>query len=374
MSASKNAAKDPLFHIVKRDKIPFWKATCIRLIGILLALIACALFIYGLTGFNPLDVYKTIIDGAIGTKTRTWTTLRDTAILLTVAIGLTPAFKMRFWNIGGEGQILCGAAASAALMIYCANIIPQGLLVPVMAIASLLAGALWGIIPAIFKAKWNTNETLFTLMLNYIATQLVTFFIIFWENPKGSNSVGTINSKGKIGWMPKLFNQNAGWIVLISLILVVIMFIYLRYTKHGYEIAVVGASENTARYAHINVSKVIIRTMAISGAVCGLAGFLLVSGSSHTISTSTSDGRGFTAIVVAWLSKLNVFVMVLFSFMLVFLDKGAVQITSKFKLNDNASDMMVGILLFFIIGFEFFINYKLEFQHRHNNLKGDLRG
>ena len=199
-------------------------------------------------------------------------------------------------------------------------------------------------------------------MMNYVATQVITYCIIFWENPKGSNSVGTINSSTKGGWIPQLFGLDYGWNLVIVLALTVAMFIYLKYSKQGYEIAVVGESENTARYAGINVKRVILRTMALSGAICGIAGFIIVGGASHTISTSTAGGRGFTAIIVSWLSKFNTFVMILVSFFLVFMQKGAGQIASQFNLNENASDIITGIILFFILGCEFFINYKVGFR------------
>lgn len=144
------------------------------------------------------------------------------------------------------------------------------------------------------------------------------------------------------------------------------MFIYMKRTKHGYEIAVVGESENTARYAGINVGKVIVRTVGISGGIAGLAGFILVSGSSHTISTSTAGGRGFTAIIVAWLAKFNVWAMAVIAFLLVFMQQGAIQIATQYNLNENASEVITGIILFFVIGCEFFINYKLEFRKKHS--------
>ena len=213
-------------------------------------------------------------------------------------------------------------------------------------------------VPATFKAVWNTNETLFTLMMNYVAIQLTSYFVALWENPVGSNTVGVINQRTKDGWFPELFGQEYGLNVVLVLLLTVGMFLYLKYSKQGYEISVVGDSENTARYAGINVKKVTIRTMAISGAICGLAGFIAVAGASHTIS-STAGGRGFTAIIVAWLAQFNTFVMILISFLLVFLQKGAIQIASQFNLNDYASNIITGIILFFILGSEFFINYRI---------------
>lgn len=352
--------KEPFLKMSKREKISWPKALCIRAIALLLALVLCAAVIFALVKMNPLDVYKAIFDGALGTQRRMWTTIRDTMVLLCISIGLAPAFKMRFWNIGAEGQVLIGGAACAALMIYAGDALPTPVLLIVMFIASAIAGMIWGVIPAVFKAYWKTNETLFTLMLNYVAMQVVTFCIVFWENPKGSNTVGVINQATQAGWLPELFGTKYGWNIVIVLALTIIMFVYLRFSKQGYEVAVVGESENTARYAGINVKKVIIRTMAISGAICGIAGFVIVSGASHTISTVTADGRGFTAIIVAWLSKFNTFIMLAVSFGIVFMQQGAVQIASQYGLNENASDVILGIILFFLIGAEFFINYKVE--------------
>ena len=354
--------KEPFVRIQKREDISLIKSWGIRLAAILLALIVCAVMIYSMVKLNPLKVYVAMWDGAFGTPRRSWFTIRDTLMLLCIGVGLAPAFKMHFWNIGAEGQILAGGMATAACMIYIGDSMPTWLLLIVMFAVSCLAGAVWGLIPAFFKAKWGTNETLFTLMMNYVAIQLTAFCVSLWENPFGSNSVGIINSATKAGWFPVLFGQKYALNLIIVLAITVFMFIYLRYSKHGYEIAVVGESERTAHYIGINVKKVVMRTMALSGAVCGLAGFVAVSGASHTISTSTAGGRGFTAIIVAWLAKFNTFVMILVSLFLVFLQKGAQQIASQFDLNDYASDMICGIILFFILGSEFFINYKLVFR------------
>jgi simple sugar transport system permease protein len=353
---------EPLVHLSKRDGVPFWKSLGIRLIGLTLALIVSAAIIYALTKLNPLKVYTAMFKGAFGTNKRMWVTIRDIMMLLCIAVGLAPAFKMRFWNIGAEGQVLVGGIAAAACMIYLGNSLPLALLLLAMFFASALAGGVWGTIPAVFKAKWNANETLFTLMMNYVAIQLTSFFVAKWENPFGSNTVGIINQMSRAGWFPTVFGQMYTLNVIIVMILTVMMYLYLRYSKQGYEIAVVGESENTARYAAINVKSVIIRTMAISGAICGVAGFIAVAGASHTISTSTAGGRGFTAIIVAWLARFNTFVMVAISALLVFLQKGAIEIASQFDLNDFVSEMIMGIILFFILGSEFFINYKLRFR------------
>ena len=348
----------------KRESISIGKSIFIYAMALILALVACSGVIFLLVRMNPIDVYKAIFDGALGSKRRIWITVRDMLVLLCIAVGLAPAFKMRFWNIGAEGQILIGGLVSAALMININTSIPNVLLLILMFAGSALGGMIWGLIPTIFKAKWKTNETLFTLMLNYVAMQIVTFCIVFWENPKGSNTVGIINQQTRAGWLPKTFGSEYFWNIVIVAAFTVLMFIYLKYSKRGYEVAVVGESERTARYAGISVKKVLLRTMAVSGAICGVAGFILVSGSGHTITTSTAGGRGFTAIIVAWLSRFNTFVMVLVAFGIVFMEKGAIQIASQYGLNENASDVLLGIILFFIIGAEFFTKYKVERNHK----------
>ena len=282
---------------------------------------------------------------------------------------MTPAFKMRFWNIGGEGQVLVGGLATAACMICLGGKIPNALLIIVMIISSMLAGAIWAVIPAIFKAQFNTNETLFTLMMNYVGIQLVSYFVMVWEVPKGSGKIGIINQMSHAGWLPQLGNQEYLLNILVVLALTIFMYIYLKYSKHGYELSVVGESENTAKYIGINVKKVIIRTMLLSGAMCGIAGLLLVGGTDHTITTTTADNRGFTAIMVSWLAKFIPIYMVLTSLLLVFFDKGATEIATVYRLNESFSEIITGIILFFIIGSEFFINYKINFRKAHKEGK-----
>ncbi|MCD7871877.1 MAG: ABC transporter permease [Clostridiales bacterium] len=366
--ASKEKNKEPFLRIAKRDGYPPVKAWIVRIASLLLALVVCGVLIYAITDLNPVAVYKTMFKGAFGTNRRFWVTIRDAMFLLLISVGLAPAFKMKFWNIGAEGQILMGGVATAAIMIYFGSSLPTPLLFLVMILVSVIAGAVWGVIPALFKAQWGTNETLFTLMLNYVAIQITSYCVARWEHPFGSNSVGIINSGTKYGWLPELFGKTYGWNVLIVLLITIGMFVYMNYSKQGYEISVVGESVNTAKYASISVKKTIIRTMIISGGLCGLSGFLAVSGASHTISTSTAGGQGFPAIIVAWLAKFDPLIMILISFMLAFLDKGAIEIASQFNLNDYASQMITGIILFFILGSEFFINYELIFRKKNREV------
>ena len=354
--------KQSLFHITKRGTLPWYISAAIRGCAILLALIVCALVTMFMTGENPISIYGTIFHGAFGTVRKTWVTFQNLAVLLGISLAVTPAFKMRFWNIGAEGQVLIGCLATAACMICLGDKLPNGLLILIMIVAAIAAGALWGFLPAFFKARWNTNETLFTLMMNYIATQLAAYYIIVWEVPKGAGKIGIINQNTNAGWLPQIAGKQYLLTILVVAVMTVLTYIYLKYSKHGYEIAVVGESQRTASYAGIKVERVIIRTMVLSGAMCGLMGLLLTAGTDHTLTTTIVGGRGFTAVMVSWMAKFNPIMMIFTSLLLVVLSRGASEISSVFGLNHSFADILTGIILFFIIGSEFFINYKVSLR------------
>ena len=363
MSSSKinGANAEPLIHITKRKHLEWYQSWGIRIAAIILALILCAIITSLTTGLDPLSVYGTMFEGAFGTERKLWILGKEVAILLCISLALTPAFKMKFWNLGGEGQVLIGALVTAACMIYLKTL-PQPLLILVMLIGALIAGSIWAGIPAFFKAKWNTNETLFTLMMNYVATQLVAYYVIVWEVPKGSGNVGIINQSSNEGWLPVIGDYKYLLNILLIAMVTVMMYVYLKYSKHGYEISVVGESKSTARYVGIKVGRVILRTLLFSGAICGFAGFLMVAGTDHTITTTLAGGRGFLGVMVAWLAQFNPLGMILSSFLLGFLERGASEISAIYQLKHSFGDIPTGIILFFIIGSEFFINYKLNFR------------
>ena len=367
MTNNPSKVHEPLFHIIKRTAMPKWQSWVVRIVSVLAALIVCGVVTVLLTGENPIQVYVKMVEGAIGTERRIWTLAQNTAMLLCVAVAVTPAFKMKFWNIGAEGQVLAGGLATAACMIFLNDKLSPVLLILVMLVVSVAAGAIWGLIPAFFKAHWNTNETLFTLMMNYIAMCIVSYFSYEWSVPKGSGHIGVINDATEAGWLPSIGGKAYLCNILVVAALTVFMYVYLRYSKHGYEISVVGESENTAKYIGINVKKVILRTMLLSGALCGIAGFLLVSGTDHTVNRDTAGGRGFTAILVSWLAKFDPLYMILTSLLIVFLQRGAGEISTSFGLNDSFSEIITGIIIFFIIGSEFFVNYQLKFREKEAN-------
>lgn len=351
---------EPLFHIVKRDRMPIWQSLSIRFGAILLGMIFCGLLVYVILGVDPVELYKTMWDGVFGTERRIWKMLKDLAVLLCISLAVTPAFKMKFWNIGAEGQVLMSCLASVACVIYFGGKLSNTMLLICMAAAAVLTGAIWAVIPAIFKAKWDTNETLFTLMMNYVATQIVAYFLIVWV-PSGSSSLGELKS----GHMPTIgTGPGSRYIILIAVVSLItaFMYVYLNYFKQGYEISVVGESQRTARYIGINVKKIIIRTLIVSGVLCGIAGFLIVSALDHSVTTDAVGGRGFTAIMVSWLAKFNPLIMVATSFLIIFLQQGVYEFATDCGISTAFQNIIVGIILFFVIGCEFFINYKIMFR------------
>ena len=355
-----NSMKTPLIRLAKREGMDKRTVWAIRVGSILLALLLGAVVI-AISGVNPFKAYGTIITGALGKKTAIRQTVKIAVPLLGCALAIAPCFKMRFWNIGAEGQTMIGCLATTSCMILLGDKVSTPLLIVISLIASLVAGAIWGFLPAFFKAKWNTNETLFTLMMNYIAMQLTSYFIIIWEVPKGAGKIGIINQDTRAGWLPSIGNDFLLPILIVAL-MTGLMYIYLTYSKHGYEIAVVGESQRTASYAGIKVDRVIIRTMVLSGSLCAIMGFLMTAGIDHTLTTTIVDSRGFTAVMVSWMSKFNPFIMIAASLLLVTMDRGASEVSSSLGLNHSFADILTGFILFFIIATEFFITYKVTLR------------
>ncbi|MGN0793573.1 MAG: ABC transporter permease [Aristaeellaceae bacterium] len=362
----KPAVHESRFHLAKRTEMNPLVALLIRVAAILLGMVVCGLVAYLLIeklqnhSKSLSDFYYCFIKGSFTSERKVWKFLKNMAILQCISLAVVPAFRMRFWNIGAEGQTLMGVLGAITVAFYFGGTLPEWLLLILMFIAALLYGAVWAVIPALFKAGWNTNETLFTLMMNYVATYVVSYFLVIWV-PNGSSTL----SKLKFGKLPPLpFGNQYLLIILIALALTVALFIYLRYSKQGYEINVVGESMRTAQYSGINVRKVIIRTMVVSGLLCGLTGFLIGAGLDQSVNTNSVGGQGFTAIIVSWLANFNPLIMIVTSALVSFLNSGAAQISQDFNVSGDFPEVVVGIILFFFIGSEFFIRYKIVYRHK----------
>jgi simple sugar transport system permease protein len=353
-----NTKREPLFHLVKRIDVSKKYAWAIRIGAFLLSILVCAAVSALLTEKSMGFFFKYLINGTFGTKRTIWNLFHETAILLLVSIAVTPCFKMKFWNIGGEGQILMGALGCSVALVFMGGQSSDGVTIFVSLVLAFAFGIAWAVIPAFFKARWNTNETLLTLMMNYIAICLVNYFI----KSVASSSTGTLTFKE--GLVEPLGGNQYILFIIVAVVLTVLMWVYLKYSKHGYELTVVGESENTSRYVGINNKLVIIRTLILCGALCGLIGFLLVSGVNHSLGDATVEGRGFTGLLISWLAHFNPLAMGLVSFLFVFIDNGSSQVSNYARLGASYPKVMTGIFFFFIIATEFFINYRIVFKKK----------
>lgn len=346
--------REPFIRTVKRAELSPKQTAALRLAALLLALTAGGIFILCL-GYNPFAIYGTILSGSFRSGLAIQAVVKIMISLLIASLAVTLAFKMQFWNIGAEGQIIMGAIFSSFFALFCANW-PRAVLIPVMVVAGVVGGGLWGLIPAFFKCRYGTNETLFTLMLNYIALYLIAFLRDGpWRDPAnpGFAKIATFEKNAQL---PKVFGVHIGWI--FALVLLAFVWVYLKYTKQGYEISVVGESQATARYSGMNVKKIILRTMFMSGAIAGIAGMAQAAGSDATLASGVAGGVGFTAIIVAWLGNLNPGSIFIISALFSILEKGSSVVQSNFGLSTDCADVLQGIILFFILGCEFFIRYK----------------
>ena len=355
----KEKNKEPLFHIVKRDTLPLHQALGIRALAILLALILCGIITTITTGINPIEVYRSIFTGAFGSVRKTWITFQNVSILLLIALALTPAFKMKFWNIGGEGQVLVGGLASAACMICLGNKLPNGVVILCMIVASILAGACWGFLPAFFKAKWNTNETLFTLMMNYIAILWVNYLVYgAWRDPKGLNFPLTA-AFSESALLPSFGDLRVHAGIIIVFVLAAVLAVVFRDSRWGYETLVIGSNPTAARYAGINIPRNVLLVMLLSGAVCGMGGMIEVSGIVGKLQPGISPGYGYTAIIVAWLARLHPAAIIVVAFLFAIIHVGGFMVQTL-GIPSAVATMLQGAILFFVVGADIFTNYQLR--------------
>ena len=361
MQTEKKRFKLP-FHIVKRLDMPKKQYWLIKIGGFLAAFLLSAVLCNILSPGSFGVFFERMAYGVYNPKDpkEIFDFIETAGLLILVAFALAPSFKMRFWNIGAEGQISIACLVTAGITYFMGNGKNDALVIIVCLFASILAGIIWAVIPAIFKAFFNTNETLFTLMMNYVATALISVCIAFWIT-NGSQTFPYLNNGG----LPILFEIKYLFSIIIIVVVVALMIVYLKKTKHGYELSVVGASVNTARYVGINVKKVIIRTLILSGAISGLVGFLLVAGHHHSLTATLADGRGFTGVLIAWLGQFQPGQMILYGFLVAFFQRGSTKAASYAAISKTEfSAIVTGMFFLIVIATEFFVNYKIMFDKK----------
>lgn len=344
--------------LVKREDINKSVGIRIRVMAIVIAIVIAGLFLVAL-GHNPIEVFSGMIKGAFGTGNRIRQTIITAIPLLIAAIGVGVAFKMLFWNIGGEGQIFMGAFGATIVALNLTSL-PKPVLLLVMCLSAVICGGLWAALAGLLKVYFNTNETIITLMLNYVALKFIT--LLQFDLLKDKNAMGfpKIASFEDNAILPRLFGVHIGWI--IAIIIVVVFYIFMKHSKMGYEIAVLGDSTNTAKYAGININKTILKAVFISGALCGLVGFIQASAVSQTLSTEITNGAGNTAIIIAWLSNLNSIFALIVSILFAGLTQGGAYIQTAFGIPNAAASVIQALILFCVLASEMFVRYRVEFR------------
>lgn len=330
-------------------------------IGAIVASLILAGIVMLFMGYNPIEIFGRIITSSLSTYSRFTETVNKTILLTTLSLGIAVAFRMKFWNIGAEGQFYMGAFG-AALAAFGFPELHPALLLPLMALFAFVFGGLWAMIPALLKAKFSTSETLVTLMMNYIAVSFISYLQYGpWKDP-ASLGAAKIARFSDNAILPKVFGIHAGWIIMLAL--VAIMTIVLKYTKLGYQIDVLGESETTARYAGMNTLKIMFAAVMISGGLCGMAGFMQASAIEKSITDSMSGGLGFTAVITAWLAKLKppVIVVVSFAFSMLLQSGKSLQVIG---IPSSITEILQGVIIFFVLGSEFFINYKVSLRREN---------
>lgn len=348
----------------KRVGVSRNKSIGFRIISVALSLVFAGIVIAFL-GYNPVTIFSSMIEGALGTTIRLEQTALRAIPLIITSLGILVAFKMKFWNIGGEGQIIMGAFAASAVALNFD--LPSLIMLPCMMIAAMVMGGIWAFIPAFFKAKMGTNEIIFTLMLNYIAIKFVTYLQYGpWKDPN-SQGFPKIAPFPDSAILPSIGGIHIGWI--IALILVVFIYIFINHTKKGYEITVVGESVQTAKYAGMNIPTIIMISMILSGGLCGLTGMIQASAVEKTLSVSLSANYGFTAIITTWLAGLNAIATLFVCIAFAILVQGGNYIQIAMQVPSSVADMIQAIILFFVLGSEFFIQYKVAFSKRKKEVE-----
>lgn len=346
-----------MIQIVKRAEISKADNFKIRTIAILISLVVLGIFLLVLK-LNPMEVYASLIKGSFGTSYSTKQTLIRAIPLIITSLGISIAFKMQFWNIGGEGQIVMGAFAASFFALKFPQM-PVFPLLLIMFCAGILGGGLWALIAALLKGKWKTNETIVTLMLNYIALKFITYLQYGPWKDKRAMGFPKIPNFSPNATLPQVFGIHMGWI--IAIVLVILVYIFMKYTKKGYEISVLGESEKTAMYAGIKIQKTMYIAIFLSGALCGIAGVIQASAVSRTLSPEIAGGAGFTAIIITWLSALSAPIIVVVAILFAALLEGASFIQTAFGIPQAAAQLIQAIILFFVLGSEFFTKYKINF-------------
>ena len=343
----------------------------VPIISFLLALVFGGILL-AIVGANPFLTYQAMLEGAFGTVTQ-WQggefysvseTLVKSVPLMFTGLAVAIAFRMLFWNIGAEGQLVMGAVGAAGVALFFPDLFPflpqsRWVYLPLMIIAGLLAGAIWGLGPALLKAYLKVNEIITTLMLNYIAILWYQqLFQIAWKDPEGFGFPGSA-AFGEFAWIPR-FSGRLHWGLFLAIAAAAFIWLVLDRSRWGYEIRLIGENVNAARYAGISIARNIVLVMLLSGGLAGVAGVVEVSAIAHRLQDGLAIGLGFSGIIVAWLAKLNPWGVLIWALLLAALFVGGDQIQISMGLPASVALVLQGAILFFVLGGDIFTRYRLR--------------
>ncbi len=345
----------------ERTLIPTPLAIWLMPILSIISAFICGAILLAAVGADPLKTYKAMLLGAFGTKYNLSETIVKTIPLLLCGLAVSIAFKMRLWNIGAEGQLMMGAFAASGVALFLSNQLP-GITIPMMILSGFIAGALWAAIPALLKSFFKVNEIITTLMANYIAILWIRYlFYGPWRDPKGFGFPGTAIFP-KSAWLPRLPGTRIHLGLLFGLVIAMLLYLVFKRMKWGYEIKVIGESAKAARYAGMDIGRNIILVMLLSGGIAGLAGMSEVAGIYHRLQQGINVGYGYTAIIIAWLARLNPRSIILVSFLMAGLFVGGDQIQIAMKLSSSIAPILQGTILFFVLAGELLTCYRIRLE------------
>ncbi len=325
-----------------------------------LVLSGLVLFIFGA---DPFVTFGAMAKGAFGSSYGLSETLVKAIPLMLTGLGVAIAFRLKFWNIGAEGQLTLGGVAAAGVALSMGNVLPPFLLLPAALAAGCVAGALWGGLPAFLKTRLKVDETLVTLMLNYIAI-LFSEYLYYgpWRDPKGYGFPGSAPFP-EAAWLPRILGR-AHFGLYFALVLALLLWVLVKRTRWGFEISIIGASPKAARYQGIPVQRTIFVTILLSGALCGLAGACEVTGISHRLQQGLSLGYGYTAIIIAWMSQLNPIAIPFVALLMGGILVGGDQVQLMMGLPSAMGIVMQGLILFPMLAGSLFTEYRIKLIRR----------
>lgn len=350
------------FRVMKRQEPLGWRS-CLVVLGASGVSLVLSGILLGLQDRPPLTAMAILFQGAFGSAWAIEDCLIKAVPIYLCSLGVAVAFRLQIWNIGAEGQFALGAVGATAAALYFPDL-SWFLLLPSMALAAFLAGGFWGLIPALLKIHMRANEIIVTLMMNYIAILFLDYLVYgVWKDPAsfGFPMTPTFSESAIVG---RIGDTNLNWGLALCAVCGFLVWVFFRYTLLGYELKASGENVRAARYARLPYERLVILVMVLSGALAGWAGFIEASATLNRLQPSIMVGYGYTAIVVAWLARLNPLYIGLASFLLAGLRVGVENLQLELQVPAAFGQIMEGLILLTVLAGGFFTEYRLRLRAR----------